>query len=467
MNVTSRCFRLVCMFFTIALTGWCLYKYILDEDVSLVAFAKFNDDKQSLYPALTMCFWNPFYNKKLKEFGSGINTSTYSNFIQGNYWDNRMLSIDYDDVTVSLEDYMIEVGVQYGNFTTRIWTDAFIQGRKHTDMPSFYVSNRNGGSKCFTFNMPYVEKVPVVAFFMRMTADIFPNGKRSVIPNFDGSDINKGGFSVFFHLPGEHFRSYFDKKYSWAPRENTSNNYDMMFSVKNTEVLKRRNKFASPCNPDWENDDDIIMGKIMASIGCQPPHWKLNSNLPPCSKIKQMKKFNWPSYQDLQIFPPPCNVIEKIQYDYKEVDASMNEDNSQKVTPWFGITVFFPEPSFKEIKQVQAYDIESFVGNVGGYIGLFLGYSLLCIPSWISKVLRKDKKTRIERLNDNETQRNEYDESPATSIEMPSVCEDCNKEHKDLINVMWITNARQNKTESKLQDLDSKLDFLCSRLYQF
>ena len=195
-------FHCLCIVTTIALTGWCLYKYTLDEDVSVVVFAKFNDDNQRLYPALTMCFWNPFYNEKLKMFGTGINTSTYSKFIQGNHWDNRMTSIDYDEVTVSLENYMTEIGVQYGNFTTRIWRDNFKQGRKHTDMPSFYVTNRNGGSKCFSFNMPFVERVPIVYSFVRMTADIFPNGKRCPYPNFEGSDINKGGFTVFFHLPG-------------------------------------------------------------------------------------------------------------------------------------------------------------------------------------------------------------------------------------------------------------------------
>ena len=110
-------FRFLCILTTIVLTGWCLYKYTLDEDVSLVAFVKFNDDKQKVYPAITFCFWNPFYNQKLKRYGTGINTSTYSYFLQGILWDDRMVSIDYDDVTVSLEDYVTEMGLQYGNFS--------------------------------------------------------------------------------------------------------------------------------------------------------------------------------------------------------------------------------------------------------------------------------------------------------------------------------------------------------------
>ena len=53
----------------------------------------------------------------------------------------------------------------------------------------------------------------------------------------------------------------------------------MLFTVKHTELLKRRNKFASPCNPDWKNDDENIMQEIITRVGCRPPHWKIHSNL--------------------------------------------------------------------------------------------------------------------------------------------------------------------------------------------
>ena len=467
----TRFFRLLCIFTTLGLTGWCLYKYTLDEDVSLVAFVNFNDDEEKLYPALTICFWNPFINEKLKTYGLGINTSTYSKFIQGNFWDERMVNIDYDEVTVSLEKYMTEIGVQYGNFTTRIWKDSFNRGREHTDMPSLYVSNRNGGSKCFTFTMPYVPKVPVVSFFVRMNTDIFPNGKRTPYPNFDGSNINGGGFTTFFHLPGEHLRSYFDKKYSWPARENNSRNYDMLFTVKNMEVLKRRNKFAKQCNTEWENDDYIVMGQIMRKIGCKPPHWKLNSHLTSCSRKDEMKQFRWPTYQDLQQFPPPCNVIEKLQYEYEEVESGHLEDfpDDANVTSWFGITLFFPEPTYKEIKQAQAYDIESFVGNAGGYIGLFLGYSLMCIPSWIAKMFRKVQERGEERLRKINLKRigcKKFTHSTTSvSVEISRLQEECRrekmeKEMNQVINVMRLLNERHSKIESKIKEIDSKLDFV-------
>ena len=40
-----------------------------------------------------------------------------------------------------------------------------------------------------------------------------------------------------------------------------------------------------------------------------------------------------------------------------------------------------------QIFYIPAYDFEAFVGNTGGYIGLFLGYALLQIPGIIIYVL--------------------------------------------------------------------------------
>ena len=39
-----------------------------------------------------------------------------------------------------------------------------------------------------------------------------------------------------------------------------------------------------------------------------------------------------------------------------------------------------------EIKHVRDFDIESLIGNSGGYIGLFTGYALLQLPNLLSLV---------------------------------------------------------------------------------
>ena len=292
-----------------------------------------------------------------------------------------------------------------------------------------------------------------------MKASIFPSGKRDPFPTFDGTNINAGGFMAFLHYPGEHFRSYFDKKYSWNERLNNTENYDMVLTVKNMEVLKHRNKNDKPCNTDWKNDDDIVMHKIMQGVGCKPPHWKLHTHLKPCSTKEEIRQFKWPTYETLQKFPSPCQVIEKLQYEYEEYDDKYS-NNQSNITSWFGISLFFPEPSYKEIKQVQAYDLESFVGNTGGYIGLFLGYALLSLPAFIATLFGTVKR-RIEDWKQkagSERHKNTRDnatESFSAMIEIPNVEneKDLDKKVAVMLKIINTLNERQLKLESKISDI--------------
>ena len=47
------------------------------------------------------------------------------------------------------------------------------------------------------------------------------------------------------------------------------------------------------------------------------------------------------------------------------------------------LQVKFRSQEYKEIRQVRAYDTQSLIGNAGGYIGLFLGYALRELPSFL------------------------------------------------------------------------------------
>ena len=87
-------------------------------------------------------------------------------------------------------------------------------------------------------------------------------------------------------------------------------------------------------------------------------------------------------------YPPACQTIADIRYKYVEVDVnnqtlglmsglndimdiSAETPNNQGL---FGVFLdTFPVGSYKEIRQVRAYGIQSLIGNAGGYLGLFLG----------------------------------------------------------------------------------------------
>ena len=46
---------------------------------------------------------------------------------------------------------------------------------------------------------------------------------------------------------------------------------------------------------------------------------------------------------------------------------------------------------YKKTKQLRAYDFIDLMGNVGGYIGMFLGYALLNMADTLIKITKSIK----------------------------------------------------------------------------
>ena len=147
----TRIFHILCSISAFSLTCWCIYKYMKNDDVSLVNYKRYHSDKNSIYPSLTLCFNNPFINDKLQSFGDGVNITTYSKFLKGLYWDKKMNQIDYDNVTIDIENYIIEIKVVVANGS--VYNDKDILKR--------YVVTRSSSLKCFSFDPPFLPNVGI------------------------------------------------------------------------------------------------------------------------------------------------------------------------------------------------------------------------------------------------------------------------------------------------------------------
>ena len=102
-------FHFLCGVAMVGFTIYCVLQYIKDEDVARIEFAEFNAEEDNTYPTITLCFPTPLIEEKLSSFGEGITVETYSAFLTGqnNSWDERMAKIDYDDVSINIEDYFL------------------------------------------------------------------------------------------------------------------------------------------------------------------------------------------------------------------------------------------------------------------------------------------------------------------------------------------------------------------------
>ena len=356
---------LICMLSLAIYEG--IERYIQDEDVSLISFKTFHDDNDNLYPTTTMCFYNPFIESKLENYGPGINITSYSQYLQGKLLDDRMKHIPYDNVTVSMDDYLLEISgkLENGSF---IWIyDKAGENKLHSSatIPPYYINFRSGLTKCFSFDMPYIHRSVVWSWFIKIRTSILPQGKRFRQIYFDGSDANDGGFKVTFHFPNQRFRSNFNSKYQWSepsmPEEEKKRKqlgYYMQFRVRSIEVLAHRNKKEYPCNDDWKNDDPNFINHVLQDVGCTPPQLKC-CNLPTCSSIGNLSKIHKilksPTTEDLRKYNVPCREIEKLQYEYTEGHATTEADDNSS-NEWFQVRLYFADTTFKYIEQVSSFN---------------------------------------------------------------------------------------------------------------
>ena len=174
------------------------------------------------------------------------------------------------------------------------------------------------------------------------------------------------------------------------------------------EILHRRSKKDSPCNENWRNYDNELIEQLVSKIGCHPPHWSwLSSDYPMCENSEQLFSLRVPSLSTgdtefLKNFPPPCREIQTITSTSTIKNATLvdmlslisgpdNKNKKQNVEEHFNqneiftkFVVRFKMLDYKLVTVVQAFNEETLIGNLGGYIGLFLGFAIWQTPELLS-----------------------------------------------------------------------------------
>ena len=180
---------------------------------------------------------------------------------------------------------------------------------------------------------------------------------------------------TFLHLLNQFLVEPYTMKDDWpVPWKNSS--YNMNFLLTGIEVLKRRNKHSRPCVENHSNDfDRYILGTYLLNIGCKPPYLNFLGNFSTCKSKEELKT----AYFDAQLFRntliKPCTSLENINF------RNLGKTNIRQRTNGKFRVVFVIADTFKEIHQERKVDIHTFIGNSGGYIGLFCGRYLLLIGS--------------------------------------------------------------------------------------
>lgn len=184
--------------------------------------------------------------------------------------------------------------------------------------------------------------------------------RQKLMRDFGYYDGTRQGYYHSVHYPGQFLLG--DEFLHYKPITQHS-----IFKIDELEVLQRRSNHRKKCHDDSNGYDNRIAYQYISRIGCQPPYLDYKSSFPVCQTMKEMKesKFEYHKIQS-QEYETDCLIISKKVLQ----PIKLSKLNAPESAAVFGI--FFPK-TIRIITLSKEIDIHALIGNIGGYLGLFLG----------------------------------------------------------------------------------------------
>ena len=356
-NTLTTWFKILCGIVVAAMLSYWLVKYFKDEDLCLVDYKLTKELSEESLPAFGVCLSDTLIEERLKQIVPSINKTTYFEYIRGNSnSDDFKLfhDIKYEDVNLNLKDYIKSIGIGWRNGTT---------GEFPLNNQSIINFNNVFSGELYD-NFYTCLGMEVNDKFNKLVTYFSVYYKRDEI--LDSLMVPKGNVFMMIYYPNQFLLSPLNIYTFSLPSNRTENNY-LYCNIDGIELLKRRNKFTESCNPSFSDFDNMVLEQHLDSNMCRPQYITSHKNYPICSGTKtNSAKYNMYEKRNNENYLKPCGTMSKIDYSYSSEPLKWKDDT------FFGMSVIYPE-KMKIITQTQSVDLHSLVGNIGGYIGLFLG----------------------------------------------------------------------------------------------
>ena len=355
------CFSIICVVGAILMVGYWIYKFLVeDRDLGVVDYELI--EKASVdYPIPSICFTNPFLTNKLKEYDPNITNTKYSNYLKGETSLDYPEAIDYYNSTIDIKDYLGAVQVKLSNesklrnIKTGTWNKDIFNG---------FVNNGHF-VKCFGLGLekekyPSLQQVTYHILTLKLLKDLNKNKQRILLN---------------IHYSGQ---------YLLQPNPNSNDqivygiNGHTLIYIKSIEFIKRRKNRNHDCLLDGKHYDDAVLHKHIKNHGCSATYHRTIEGIPVCYNQTIVKQYYY--YLNMarkKYHSKACQRLSYLNYEIQNVGKGIN----------WRLIITYPE-EVKIIQQYKEVDGHALIGNIGGYIGLFLGTNHIFLWSKYEIILR-------------------------------------------------------------------------------
>ena len=363
-------------------------RYKENNDASIISYKQFNEKQGDMYPTFSFCFLNNIdiiYNDALMELH--LSKKEYNNILRGLVVDSpdkqrmwgRIIAVNPERFITSLQTHII-----MADFLTK-GANGSLKYRSASDSSDalrklFYLSLHGPDGICFTrssyLNIHSNEKrkEDVIKFDF--------NSLKFIQQSFRQLDY-EGKLRIYIHYPHQLIRNLQRPAYEISFQEafGYGHGVEVSLTVSYVSILKKRHDANVRCNISLIDDDLEFKIRVSEKIGCMPVYWKQmirhETSLKPCR--------NHVAYQQIYSVIKNFNTF-MSSYDRPCIEL-MTTINTQE-TPGkdglhegiFRLIIPYATDEFQEIQNVKDLGFETLWSSAGGFIGIFLGYSLLQVP---------------------------------------------------------------------------------------
>ena len=419
-------YGITCLGLTLFLAGESLHQYLENSDTSVMNPRIFNERPSDVYPTYTICFvderihaisgvykFDGIYRSWYVHQKKGVNWPTskdgrkpwhkYRDFLTGadlrlklkekDKKERQLMSdIDFIKATKPLSHFMemMEVVEIDSNITRniKIERDPINPQNRSLFDSMLYLSYQSPTQICYTRKLDDDRRHQRIDEKLKFLG--------SVVYNKHLSDMY-----LYVHHPGQFYR-----KKSQVLRIDLLNfkmhlrNVYHYVEITTTDIFRKRIDAEIPCDRKMDlNDDKYWVKSAVDSVNCIPPFWKpfyewKNSSLLTCKTSEQFRMVRDILTDRLQ----QLKVMERYKRPCAEMSISVIKDHFE-YNPWESnritkyeignvtIIIKYPGNTYHEILNERKVSFYSFWSSTGGFIGMFLGFSLMQLPQIISELV--------------------------------------------------------------------------------
>ena len=355
-------FKFLCCIAAFFMVGFWIFKFHENEDVSAIEYISYESHSNIIYPEMTICVNYPFiYDNLSLDPNVDVSALEYYRYIRGmSSFREEYRHIRYSNVTLNIFDYVQDINLFMRNdtFENRKRCEAIENCPYVRFKDNFNGFIKNRITRCSGFHVNLTKSGNVEALSVEFKPEL-----SNILNKI--SEHNLAQTFILLNYPGQILHYSEVGRPIWNNPNSSLGMYAI--TVSSNEILRRRHKIESPCFSDWMNFDDRVLKRHHDMVGCSPPYQ--NSEKPLCTSREHIADSRYDYIRMAsRYYPVPCEGMSNIVFSFDKFGDAAESNNPSSP----GLFITYPKTT-RLVTQFKSVDLHALIGNIGGYIGLFLG----------------------------------------------------------------------------------------------